>query len=289
MSKVHVRVQAIEDKMLSYVENHGIEIYIDYNDQLTKEQVEMILAGRKDDAMLDVEEWYNMNSGSYDGEFDSYWDDMCEELRCTREDVDAWLSEDGMYPSYYLDDHSWRQLLRNTQVYVEAIVWDAEFNFNNWAYGGPVTYSDVKETLKLFGINPKDFRDQVQGGSMTAGSGKLTGWFPDMPDRVPKVNIKDIWSGMISLYDGVVVFCLGDLENIAEILADKKENIRFTKGTKVVIYEFGGGAGITDFPLTGDVTIPRKKVEFRVSGKYGIQDCYGFVHSYWGEGAIGNA
>jgi hypothetical protein len=275
----------MEDKMIDYVSEHGIEIYIDYNDSLTDEQVELLLQGKKDEAIMDIEDWANQNS--FDGEFDSYWEEMCSELGCNMDDVSDWLqSVEGMYPSYYLDEHGWRQLLRNTSVYVEAVMWDVNFNMNNWAYGYPVTYSDVKETLKLFGINPKEFHDKVRGGSMTSGEGKLKGWFPDMPERVPKIDIKDLWDGMCSLYDGVVVFCLGDLENIAEVLAGESKTVTFQKGTNVVIYEFAGGAGITDFPLIEDLTVPRKAVDFRVSGKYGIQDCYGFTHSYWNEGAI---
>lgn len=282
MATVHVRVQTIEDKIARYVEDHPNEIYVDYRDELSTEQVEEILKGNAWEVRDEIT--MSWNEGV---DLDYYWQECAEEVGCSREDIDDWLSSDkGFWPSDSMDDYEWRKLLRNTSVNIEAVIWDAEFNFNNWAYGGPVTYSDVKETLKLFGINPKEFHDQVKGGSMTAGDGKLKGWFPDMPDRTPKIKVQDIWDGMCSLYDGVVVFCLGDLENVADILAEESKEVTFCKGTNVVIYEFGGGAGITDFPLIEDLTIPRKNVDFRVSGKYGVQDCYGFTNSYWNEGAI---
>ncbi len=285
MSKVHVRVATIEEKMYQYVEDHPVEIYIDYNDELSEEQVTMLLEGRKDDCLMDIEDW--ANNTTYEGQYEEYWEEMGVELNITKEDVEDWLSTgDGIYPSYYLDDHGWRQLLRNTNAKIEGVMWDTNFNMNNWAYGYPVTYSDVKDTLKLFGINPKDFHDNVKGGSMTSGEGKLKGWFPDMPDRVPKIKLNDIFDGMCSLYDGVVVFALGDLENVAEVLGDDPKNITIRKGTNVVIYEFAGGAGITDFPLIEDIVIPRKQIDFRTSGKYGLQDCYGFTNSYWQEGSI---
>lgn len=282
--KIHVKVKTIEDKIEQYVDNHQLDIYVDRDDGLTEEQVEMLLKGDKDGAMFDIEEWANNNP--WDGEFDSYWEQCRKETGASQDDIDDWLDGDGHYPYYSLGDYEWKQFLRNTNVKIEAVLWDANFNVNNWAYGYPVSYSDVKDTLKLLGINPKDFKENVRGGSMTAGDGKLKGYFPDMPSRVPKIALKDLFDGMCSLYDGAVVFCLGDLENVSEALLDDPKNITFKKGTNVVIYEFAGGAGISDFPLIEDLTVPRKQVSFQVSGKYGIQDCYGFVSSYWEEGSI---
>lgn len=286
--KVHVRVKHIEDKMQEYVENNPEEIYIDYRDELSSKQIDEILAGKADEVRDQIEEDYSMNSSGE--EFASYWERMCGELDCTMEDVSDWLEGDGAYPWFALDDHGWKQLIRNTKVCITGTIWDAEWNFNNWAYGGPVNYSDVKNSLKVLGINPLEFKNLMSGGSNTSGDGKLKGWFPDMPDREAKVNIKDLWDNMIVLYDGVLNFCLGDLENIAEVLKGDSKNITFKAGTNVVMYNFGNGAGITEVKLTGDVTIPRKMVEFRndSSNKYGIQECYGFVHSYWEEGGIKN-
>jgi hypothetical protein len=283
--EVHVRVQSIEDKIADYVENNPIEVYVDYRDELSDKQIELILAGKVDEARNDVEEKCNMYDDSVDADY--YWDEVAEKVGCDRKDVDAWrISVDGFWPSYNLDDHGWRQLLHNTNVKVEAVLWDVAFNMNNWAYGYPVSYSDVKDTLKLFGINPLDFKKNVSGGSMTAGEGKLKGYFPDMPDRVPKIELKELFDNMCALYDGVVVFCLGDLENIAEVLSSDSKNITFKKETNAVIHEFSGGAGITEVSLTEDLVIPRKNIDFRVSGKYGVQDCYGFIGSYWKQGVI---
>ena len=284
MSKIHVRVQTIEDKIEEYVEAHGVDIYVNYDDKLTEKQINLLLEGKVDEAKSDVEELANSNS--YEGEFDSFWEECRKVTGASQDDIDDWLSGDGFYPYYSLDDHGFRQLLRNTNIKIEAVLWDVNFNLNNWAYGYPVSYTDIKDTLKLFGVNPLEFKNNVRGGSMTAGEGKLKGYFPNMPDRVPNIKLENLFDGMCSLYDGVVVFCLGDLENISEVLSNKSKNVVFKKGTNSVIYEFAGGAGITDFPLIGDVVIPRNKIEFRVTGKYGIDECYGFVHSYWKEGAI---
>ena len=62
---VHVRVQTIEDKMAEFVENNPIDIYIDYNDELSKEQVNAILEGKADDVRADIEMEYQYDDYSY--------------------------------------------------------------------------------------------------------------------------------------------------------------------------------------------------------------------------------
>lgn len=283
MPKIHVRVKHIEDKMVEYVENHPVEIYVDYRDELSDKQVDEILAGRADGVREEIEMDY------YDEEYSYYWEEMRQELGCSKDDVNDWLENDGFYPSHDLTDSGWRQLIRNTSVCITATVWDAEWNFNNWSCGGPVNYSDVKTALKVLGVNPLEFKKLMSGGSMSGGD-SLKGWFPDMPDREAKVNAKDLWDNLIVLYDGVLNFCLGDLEDVIEVLKDDSKNIIINKGTNVVMYDFCNGAGITEVKLIGNVTIPRKMVEFKndKNNKYGIQECYGFVHSYWEEGSIRN-
>ncbi len=109
-----------------------------------------------------------------------------------------------------------------------------------------------------------------------------------MPQREPKVDTQELWDNMCVLYNGVMHFCLGDLENVAEVLSNNSKNITFKKGTNVVFYDRGNGAGITETQLTGDVTIQRKMVEFSndTNNSYGVQACYGFTNNYWTEGSI---
>ena len=82
----------------------------------------------------------------------------------------------------------------------------------------------------------------------------------------------------------------GDLENIANILADKPNKITIKKGTPIVMYNFASGAGITETKLIRDLTLPRKMLDFRNDkpNTYGIQSCYGFLDGYWREGEIAN-
>lgn len=282
--KVHVRVKHIEDKIAEYVENHPNEIYVDYRDELSQEQVDKILEGKIDEVRWAIEE------NSYDDDLSYYWEECKEETGCTLEDIEDWLANDGFGPSVYLSDRDWSRLLRNTTVNIVGIVWDAEWNFNNWAYGQPIEYRDVKESLKILGIDPYEFRQLRSGGSMTSGEGNFKGYFPKMPNREPKVNIEDLYNNMCVLYDGYMHFCLGDLEEVAEVLSSKSKYITFKKGTNVVFYDRMNGAGITEVQLTGDVKIARKKVEFRndTNNTYGVQACYGFVQSYWTEGSVQN-
>lgn len=284
--RIPVKLMDIEDRIIEYIENNPINVYVDYNDELTDKQVDLILEGHADEVRDNIE----MDCYDYtDGELDYYKGTMAQVLDIPIEDVEAWFdSENSFYPSYSLSDHDWRRLLNNTSACIVGIVWDANWGFNNWAYGQPLEYQDVKESLKILGVNPKEFRDLAAGGSLTAGPGKVKGYFPDMPKRVPAVEIKDLYENMVALYDGVMHFCFGDLENLAEILSDDSKNLVIEKGTNVVFYERMSGAGITDVQLTRDITIPRKAVEFRndTNNNYGVQACYGFTHSYWTAGGM---
>ena len=75
-----------------------------------------------------------------------------------------------------------------------------------------------------------------------------------------------------------------------KVVESDSKNIVFEKGTNIVMYDFWNGAGITEAQLIDDLTIPRKMIEIRNDKDYmyGIQECYGFCHSYWTEGGIHN-
>lgn len=271
------------DKISSYIENNGIEIYIDYRDELSDEQVSKILEGKEDDVRWDIEE-----NCFHDEVPDYYWDDLCKEIGITKEQLELWQESDkSFWPSWYLDDHGWRQLINNTTVNITVIMWQCDWNFRNWAYGVPVRYSYVKETLKTLGINPKDFRDQF---SAMEGKGKLKGLFPDMPNRKPVVELKDLFDNMCVLYDGVMTFCFGNLSEVMEVVASNSKEVVIRKGTNLVMYEYGEGAGITEAELKVDLTVSRKDIEFRNDKdfRYGVQACYGFTQSYWNDGGIEN-
>jgi hypothetical protein len=270
-----------------YVDNHANEIYIDYRDELSKEQVSQILEGKLAEVRWEIED----NAMSYMDREDYYWTHMAEELKVEKDEIFEWLDDEGFWPHNDLTDDGMRRLMENTSVEITAIVWDAEWNFYNWAYGGPVNYSDVKESLRILGINPLEFKKAFDDSSVSlGGSHRLRGYFPDMPNRKPAVDVNELRGNMIVLYDGVLNFCLGDLAQVAEVASGETKNITFKAGTNVVMYDFGNGAGITEVQLKEDVTIPRKKVEFKNDNesRYGIQSCYGFVHSYWTEGSVQN-
>lgn len=270
-----------------YIEKNPIEIYMDYQDSLGQLQIDAVLDGRAIEVMDDIV----LSAGDYE-DYSYYWNTLCEELDIDLEQLNLWLeSDEGFYPGHDLSDREWNKLLSNTTVNIVGIAWQAEWNFYNWAYSGPVHYTDVKETLKLLGINPKDFHDKLRGGSATSGPGVLKGWFPDMPQRKPAVSIDELYDNMCSLYNGVTHFCFGDLAEIMEVVSSESKELVIKKGTNVVMYDRGNGAGITEVKLTEDITIRRKDIEFRndTNNTYGVQACYGFVQSYWNEGSIQNA
>lgn len=273
------------DKIFSnYVENNCIEIYVDYNNKLSDDQIQSVLDGKTEEVRLSIEDDYaqDVDSSRY------YWEIMADELKVDKQEIMDWLQDEGFYPSAYLDDTSWSQLLGNSRTYITGTMWNVEFNFNGWAYGQPLTYSDVKDALKVLNVNPAEFKALRTGGSATSGEGQFRGYFPNMPKREAAVNIKDLYDNLIALYDGVLNFCLSDLAEAAEVLQGDSKYVTFKAGTNIVMYQFGNGAGITDAKLIKDVTVKRSEIEFRNDGvaKYGIQECYGFVSSFWSSGGM---
>lgn len=51
-------------------------------------------------------------------------------------------------------------------------------------YMDKIHYGALQELLKHLGINPYEF--------MRLNEDKVEGWFPDLPDRVPKADIKEL-------------------------------------------------------------------------------------------------
>lgn len=286
MSNIPVKLMDDADRIAAYVEDHPIEIYIDYRDELSDEQVSKIIDGEATEVICQIEDDASMYSTSE--ELDYYWDEVAEELEISREDVDKWVeSDDSFFPGYWLTERDFERLMSNTTTNISAIMWDVDWNFNNWAYGGPVTYSDVKEALRVLGVNPIEFKKLKDENSPQ----EFRGYFPNIPDREPAVDVASLLDEMIVLYDGVLNFCLGDLAEVKEVVESDSKDITFRKGTNVVMYHYGGGAGIVELPLIRDVTVPRKAVEFAndKSNRYGIQACYGFDQNFWEQGGVHNA
>lgn len=266
-----------------YVEEHPVDVYIDYRDELSKEQVNQVLEGKSDEVRWEIESDYSR----YMDRDDYYWKELRDELDITEEQLDMWFdSDECFWPSYNLDDYDWDKLIKNSNIHVSAVMWDANFDLYDLAYGGPLVYQDVRDSLKVLGVNPKEFRDLVEEG----GYYKVKGYFPNMPNRVPKVDVKKLYGEILVLYNGVLTFAVGDLENVTEVMKGDSKYVTFKKGTNVVMYDFGNGAGIVDVPLIEDVTVKRSEVDFRNDDdfQYGMEECYGFGNAYWQEGSVRN-
>lgn len=265
------------DKFAEYVENTPYEIYIDYRDELSQEQVTEILAGNKLDVIDEIEDSY-FSQMEFD---DIYWKEMAENLDVGVSEVEEWLQNDGYYPTHTLDDYDFSRLMRGTRTEIAAIATNAEYNFESWAYGNPVNYSDVRYTLKVLGINPLEFKNKFE----TQGH-RFKGWFPDLKNRVAKVCIDDLEPQ--GLFNGTLVFCLGNLENVVDVLDQNKKKVTFKAGTNIVIYDYLNGAGITETELLEDVEMERRDITFRNDNDstYGIESCYGFGNNFWAKGEM---
>ena len=280
--------QEFWDRCTAYVESHSIEIYVDYRDELTAEQIGQILEGAAEgpdkglEALDAVEEEITENARLNDDYYlGDYFETMAADLGCDVEDVDDWRENDPdmFYPSYWTDMTRW---LRNSCAHITAKLLDADgervslpFGYaSEWEPDNP----DVAYFCQVLGVNPSSLAVAVRADNVLD--------FENRRDRTdPAIDVDMLRTNLCVNYDGVVCFMLDDPASVVEALG--AETVVLVRGTTLLVYDYFQGAGITEAILLRDVEIPRSRLSFDVDNgnHYGIDSCYG-GRTDWGAGGI---
>ncbi len=263
---------------IEYIEScNPLEMYWDYRDEFSKENVSKILAGKLDEVIDELWEW-NVDyvsemewsaaeealkiAGIYKDETDeAVWDELVCDVR----------------DHITIDMNLWR-LFANTSAYV-GIELDADIIVDSYSYH--LEYDDYRNALGLLYINPRKFSDAFD----------ITPKFPNYPWRDGKEKCKPddfIESICNTFYSGRLVIMMGyqlDLENFSKNMTKiKEEGFTLKVGARVVPHDFINGASGVEFFTTGDIKIkPEMIYDIYNDGKcrYGIQACCGYIDSAW--------
>lgn len=213
---------------------------------LTEEQVDRILQDEE------LEVYHEIKTQKYEDieEGDSYWADVASRLGISEERVREWFHTEGFPPNVTINPDQWAESLKNYNGLYNAVLPDCMFNLANWSIGLPVNYYYIKETIKLLGINPMEFRKHFS-------KRQFMGHFPDIP-REPVVDIEDIYNANFT--NGVVCLCLENLNEIAEALSCHE--MIFKAGTILTIYDYNTGKLSVKTRLRDDITVRKKAVRF---------------------------
>ena len=155
-------------KVVEYIENNQPEMYWDYNDSLSKDQVSKIL--ESEDGLMDLEnELYEMN-------LDYLWDIENDFLKSVYDDFEVDIDFDDFkedFQEYVCIDMNFNQLLSNTPDITALILVHSN-------YDCATSMSDINESESYLndvwlrsktGCLKKDFQweaSQIYGGSLLA-------------------------------------------------------------------------------------------------------------------------
>jgi hypothetical protein len=281
--------QDLWDRCRGYVEEHAIEIYPDYHDKLSAEQIRSVLEGYSEspdkglealDAIeCEISRYAMCNNMDY--YLPLYFEEMADALDVDPEAIDDWRNNDPdmFYPSFWTDIHAW---LRNSEAHITAKLLDADGNRVVLPFGYASEWDPDNEDVDYFcealGLNPRRLAEAIHA--------EQAPMFEDRTERTdPAINATELLTNLCVRYDGVVCFMLDDPASVVKAL--QAESVTLTRGTTLIVYDYFQGAGITEAILLRDVTLPRGRLSFDVDNdnRYGIDSCYG-GRTDWGAGSV---
>lgn len=179
-------------------------------------------------------------------------------------------------------EHNFDNQIAGKSFEEEPLV-SAKISYSDWDFSKIKTqglsYTQVKDTLKLLGLNPYKFRKQV------LDEGRQTeGFFPDLPDREPKIKPTHLLDNQMKDKNGSIYFLLtGD--KIKNLDIDRAEKIIFNKGTNLVVCTKNDI--ITEATLIDDVIVDFDRV--KLTNETSTKDTSRFKDlsdDYWQAGSV---
>lgn len=255
------KIAAIQE----WLDKNPVEVFWDCRDGLGKEGITSLLAGK----VLDLE--------------NELWEDSIEYIS----ELEDWTLKEAVfyaYPRLERDDpidgllYNLRdlvdvsvdmdieRLVKNTNAYI-CVQLPAEHD-SYWR-----EYSDVKDELEYFGINPAELREffpEVR-------------WY-DCPTRKnPLLKTRDLVEAWVNCGYSGYWHAMLDAQSVLELaLADKLNGkLRLKAGANLIIHDYWNGASSMNEPLLVDIEVEAKEIYHDGENRYGIQSCCGFIDDAW--------
>jgi len=278
------------NKVQEWLNSHPQEFYWDYRDELSDEQVNLILADKVDEVYDEMWE-YNIDTVS-DMErgalkeaiehFDLLPDDPC--LTCDEddcEDCENYLA----YDEDELMDNLIEELIGNVDVTInldlESLVHNTRGKY--LALALPVEhdsywreYADVKDELAYWGINPIDLKPYYPD----------VRWYNCPTRTAPKMTAKEIVEAWANCFYSGYWYAMLDCRDTLELAMKFKLSGRMVlkKGARVVIHDYFNGASAIDAFTAADIEVEIDDDNYPFNdgaNRYGIQSCCAYISEAW--------
>ena len=300
---------AIYDNMTSelwkeieeYCNDNPLDLFWDYRDGLSEEQVDKLLNGEVWEVYDDIYEWNTDYIWELEETFvrdnimPDFWHYFMGLPNVPYIDIDdlhdgqiSELASQLELRQFVIVDINLKYMASNTFVNItlDLPVVDDDYAHSPINYG--MYYDDLEPTLDFFKVNPRSMLKYFNVDDPEA--------WPNIPDRninklVSPKQLAESWINMF--YNGNYVAMLGgylDLLDIAEVIRQKSETpdkrlmATLAKGTRIICHDFMNGSSGTDFVLLKDLKVEvtgQNSLHRDGKHKYGVQDVCGYVGDVW--------
>ena len=244
-----------DKKFIKELEDSTNEIYWDYNDELSDEQINKILNGKKDDVQEEI--WENNIDYGTDNEFNIIKEALSSLNIELDNDVEIWDLRDW-YSDYVPGlDINLSSLMRNITPSLRIIMftnYDCLPSHYMHDYGNGYTYDDyLKDIIDLFNLNPALVKKE-----MLAHNWDVKGSWPNKKNRNGKEYVKysdfiielenNLGCSLINFFGTTDLDDFLNNQNIKEIT--------ITKGSYAGLLDHSqGGGSVWEMKILRDLTI----------------------------------
>ena len=250
----------LEKEIIAYIEKNQPEVYWDYNDELSKEQIEQIFKTK--DGLNDVENeiWDRNIDYIFQLEDEAIKECMSEfeekiNAELNTEDSEDWEDDFKEFCREYIGvDMNIKDLIRRTSE--QVFFYDTCEEFGDQCFNSQMDkYNDVRRIKKTLGIKTKDFDNQIKELLNNASYGGQ-----------------------------LVVYFMADVQTLRECMnnATEKSMITFKRSVSVAITNTWNGSG-HDITIKHDFELPFNPenlfYEDTINYNYSWEVC-GMVHDW---------
>lgn len=284
------------NRMGKWLEDNPTEVYWDYDDELSKGEIDMLLDGDRWQFIDNLHERIQINEYYWNEERDRVrecmWEFMDEILGGITVDQDDIEGDDIWDINEELELHQfvWTKLNEKEFVQGTRVRLTLDLGLDH-PYIPTTYYDEAEEILEFFNINPRTMYALINGSPdkwLVASDDDEPIW-PDIPERnghefVDPKYLLDSWYNMP--YSGEYIALLGgslDLLTLAYAVEeaeskDKYLELTLRPGTRLLTHAYWPGSSGTFFALKKEMKI-RITNEYQLARdgrfKYGVDDVFG--------------
>lgn len=288
----------VREGMQEWLDDNPAQMYWNYDDRITTDQIDLLLEGKSWEAIEETEEWIRHDDGVQTNEdaqvkecLGAFIDRLLDRANTNNNGPD--IEEDDIDIDELIDalelygrtDIDFDTLVQQTSVRLTLDL-EVEIPYK------PHDYDEYEEILDFFNINPRTLYTIINGPSFDWPDEEP---WPNKPERDNNEYVKpaEVFESMNNFfYSGMYVALLGgytDLLTLSYALEEAEEDgkslqITIPRGAMIIEHDYMNGAGGLGFRLIKDMTITLvKDNQLARDGRYsyGVDAVHGFVEEVW--------